>query len=191
MNYQLHKIQEGFVVTSDEKIKQGDCVRYKTGEIIDYSVELNTDNLSKLIAQQDQLDFSALSEEEQKKIGWFDVASFASVAVICNGGLITTENEQEVAFSYYYQGFQKAQELLSDRMFTKKDMAEFGQFMIRQYVLFRNNDDNFSERMLSEYLSYKSWDIELEMEYVGSNNDGSDIYEPKITNGKFKITKIL
>jgi len=41
-------------ITSDEEIKQGDWCIYKTGEIIQYLVKLNTDNLKKIILTTDQ-----------------------------------------------------------------------------------------------------------------------------------------
>ena len=201
--YTLHKLpQEGFIVTSDEEIKNGDLVLEKYA---DTSLKLDTCTpmskliseeyskgfQTKVIAQQDQIDFSSLSEEQQKEIGWFDVASFASVAVICNGGLITTENEQEVAFSYYYQGFQKAQELLSDRRFMLEDVqlafakgAEYTTKPYPQNVQFENE--------YKQSLSQKSWKIELEMNTWFENGyDGKIIpTSPKLTNGKIKILKL-
>jgi hypothetical protein len=71
----------------------------------------NRNSYRKVIAQQDQIDFSALTEEEQKEIGWFDVES------------ILDEEYHNVDLCYldfkiYEQGyrnaFQKAQELLYD-----------------------------------------------------------------------------
>jgi len=41
-------------ITSDEEIKKGDWCIYKTGEIIQYLVKLNTDNLKKIILTTDQ-----------------------------------------------------------------------------------------------------------------------------------------
>jgi hypothetical protein len=84
MNYTLHKLPEGFIVTSDEEIKEGcsscyDTLRHhitsKCIEIIvkdihrnDYLVfEGNTgnprDTYKKIIAQQDQIDFSLVKDK--------------------------------------------------------------------------------------------------------------------------------
>jgi hypothetical protein len=46
--------QQNIYITSDEEIKQGDWCIYKTGEIIQYLVKLNTDNLKKIILTTDQ-----------------------------------------------------------------------------------------------------------------------------------------
>jgi hypothetical protein len=48
----LHK--RHIYITSDEEIKEGDWVIYKTGEIVQYLVKLNTDNLKKIILTTDQ-----------------------------------------------------------------------------------------------------------------------------------------
>ena len=86
---------------------------------------------------------------------------------------------------------QKAQELLSDRMFTLEDVVKIVHIWDNHINI--NEEDKGSIRAIQKFiesLSQKSWNVELEMEYVGSNNDGSDIYEPIITNGKFKVIKI-
>jgi hypothetical protein len=50
-------------ITSDEEIKEGDWCIYKTGEIIQYLVKLNTDNLKKIILTTDQ---DLIKDEVQK-----------------------------------------------------------------------------------------------------------------------------
>jgi hypothetical protein len=193
--FELHKTSEGFIITSDEEIKDRDFTLSPTDNTVfqmhKVFVSVDIGNYKKVIAQQDQIDFSALKEEEQKEIGWFDVASFASVAVICNGGLITTENEQEVAFSYYYQGFQKAQELLSDRRFTLEGVqlafakgAEYTTKPYPQNVQFENE--------YKQSLSQKSWKVEVEMELNLNGRNGLEraSFIPKLTNGKIKILKL-
>jgi len=93
--YKLHKLPEGFIITSNEEIKEGDFVYSKDSETIDKTKgffichqiehELNVpatrfegkdyfnelQRLKKVIAQQHQIDFSALPEDDYKKIGWF------------------------------------------------------------------------------------------------------------------------
>jgi hypothetical protein len=212
--YTLHKLPEGFIVTSEEielnencyeddvlglfaynsthnmfgiitqadekRVTIGDSIHTtQTGDTIYDILNINGFKVYKIIAQQDQIDFSALSEEKQKEIGWYDVDSFASEAVICNGGLITTENEQEVAFSYYYQGFQKAQELLSHKV----DKSLLNDALMLGYLYaVKNTDKNgtkllegeVKEKLIQSLSQPKSWDIECVKE-----------------NGKIKITKIL
>lgn len=69
--YTLHKIKESFIVTSNEAIQKEDLVlddKFQIFEVdyIDAYTKINP--WKKVIAQQDQIDFSSLSEEEQKEI---------------------------------------------------------------------------------------------------------------------------
>lgn len=101
IQYTLHKLPEGFIVTSNEEIKEGDigfdglyifkCLKpfianeTTSGKNIPcFYIELGkspvfheTSYIKKVIAQQDQIDFSSLLEEEQKEIRWFDVEKLA------------------------------------------------------------------------------------------------------------------
>ena len=45
----VHLITKHLYITSNEKIKQGDWCIYDSGEVIQYLVKLNTDNLKKII----------------------------------------------------------------------------------------------------------------------------------------------
>ena len=74
--FELHKLPEGFIVTSDEEIKEYDKILCLEDMKIDYATDRTNHHRNlflKVIAQQDQIDLSGLLEEEQKKIGWFDV----------------------------------------------------------------------------------------------------------------------
>jgi hypothetical protein len=183
--FELHKLKEGFIVTSDEvpEIKK-DWALDETNKLVNlwfYPEKIK----GKLIVQQDQIDFSGLSEEEQKKIGWFDVEKLAELETITN------EFNSEKSF---ITGFQKAQELLSDRRFTLEDIR-------------RAWKEGYNERNLDEYiqsLSQKSWSVEIEMEEmckhdcmkfqlngINSTCCGEKILTSKLTNGKIKIIKLL
>jgi len=39
------------------------------------------------------------------------------------------------------------------KLYTEKDMAEFGQYCIRQYTIFRNSDSNFAKVLLNDFLT--------------------------------------
>lgn len=137
MKYTLHKLEEGFIITSDEDIREGDnyicissmyvkkCIKKDNNKTCFWVEDYlgNNDQLKfsfKVIAQQDQINFSALSEEEQKKIGWFDVNKIAREEHKFNHKTI-----HEISFVLGVEvGFQKAQELLSDRMFTLEEVKE-------------------------------------------------------------------
>jgi len=118
MNTQLHKTQQGFIVTSGDKIGEKDLILWdgKVKTAIDTSYSYPT---QKVIAQQHQLDFSAISEEWCKKIGHFDTVKFARDEHKFNHKII-----HEMSFVIGVEiGFQKAQELLSDKKFTLADIA--------------------------------------------------------------------
>lgn len=50
MKHEIIKTENYLLVLDDSEIKDGDWCIYKTGEIIQYLVKLNTDNLKKIIA---------------------------------------------------------------------------------------------------------------------------------------------
>ncbi len=184
--YTLHKLPQGFVVTSNESVKIGDtCASDKNiidaGKIHNQwtmfkpSTQEHLDMLKscvKVIAQQDQIDFSTLSEEEQNKIGWFDTWNIAKKYVKTLGVLgsdidtITSEN-------LVVWGFKKAQELTSDRMFTESDIDKsisWATNKARQGDITITDIDNFIKSLSQP----KSWEVIGEWQ-----------------NDKFKILRIL
>jgi hypothetical protein len=224
MNYTLHKLQEGFIVTSDEEIKEGNKIYwngkafggpndniyiefsgiYEVEESIglgDGGITLPTNlylkigynidsyNCKKLIAQQDQINFSGLTEEEQKEIGWFDVEK---ICVKDLEGLYGTIPDighiDETYVSGFKTGFSVAQKLLSDRRFTLEDMNQ------SVFIGARNSTTpEKAARELNNYiqsLSKQSWKVELEMEFIPQALP-QDRYKPTLTDGKVKILKLL
>jgi hypothetical protein len=203
--YTLHKLPQGFIITSDEDINIGEQYlddsnfirRSVTGEG-EYWRARN--NYKKVIAQQDQIDFSFLSEDEQKKIGWFDVDKLKLEKYPIDRKFNDSfESGLRIGF---IEGFQKAQELLSDRMFTLEDMKKAfnagDNYRYYENGGFRSiPSDVLDEEQFIESLSQKSWKIELEMndrckcgttcEYEVCIHES----KPKLTNGKIKILKLL
>lgn len=181
--YTLHKLPEGFILTSDEDIQIGDLYYLpRTNSIYECKedpTELNLEKdfgIGKVIAQQDQIDFSALTEEDCKQIGYFDVEKLGMdyASTICDGRIrenISKFNGIKVDFM---KGFQKAQELLSDRMFTLEDMELFAAELIGRYRLGEINDVEDVKKIIASYSQPKLWKIE-------------GIWE----NSKIKITKLL
>lgn len=162
----LHKLPDQFVVTSDERLTEGVLslgdLKYKYGTNI--SVFKKT---LIAIATQNRIDFSDLSQEVQKKIGWFDIEKLA-------------EKECDNAFSiewakdWWFKGFKKAQELISDRMFTLEEMKT-AFHKGREYGSSGINSDTRESEFFTEFIpQLKSWEVEGEW-----------------SDGKFKITKIL
>ena len=122
MELTLHKLSERFLITSNEKnkIEVNDPFLHITNA--DYSFHICIDrpakqsvigdngidyflgNCKKVIAQQDQIDFSALSEEEQKEI--FSDRKFTLEDMrkcFFNGGYMKDENE----WNHYIQSISK------------------------------------------------------------------------------------
>jgi len=193
MNYTLHKISEIFIITSDEKTQNNELyyVWGGIGKAIGIytkkeSDETNNDWCKKVIAQQNQIGFSDnIPEEKLRGIGWFDVDK------LFQEDSFDVDVEGHSALTTYAAGFQKAQELLSDRKFTKDDLINVFILGGKHKV---QNPDKFIDKCeeIIQSLSQKSWDVELEMEDKIAL-DGHTIIgkEPKLTNGKVTITKIL
>jgi hypothetical protein len=116
----LHKIPEGFIVCSDEKPKGSDLIMW-TGETVEHFPKQGTPNIKygcvvesvnysgtthekwkKVIAQQHEIDFSGLSEEEQKEIGLNQYAEmFYDFIIFC----ILTATYPQVSQSWEVVGF--------------------------------------------------------------------------------------
>jgi len=94
--------------------------------------------------------------------------------------IFTKESENyfgpQLFIDYASKGFQKAQELLSDRMFTLEDMkTAFQEGMLLPSGELSNWENHFKERFQS--LQNKSWIIELETfeSYSTVNGRGEEI----------------
>ena len=204
MKLTLHKLPEGFIVTSDKTPDKGyEGYYYLSGKIFHTDKTLLQTGCKKVIAQQHQLDFSVLSEEEQKEIGWFDVDMLA---------LLNFKIEDDGNMSYvdrtegFKRGFQKAQELMSDRVFTLKDIEktfdagqEYGSNMSLFYATDTVSRAEYEstpskEQFIQSISQPKSWEIEVEMEVdykVEKDNSKTHYFTPKFTKGKLKILKVL
>jgi hypothetical protein len=163
IQYNLHKLPEGFIITSDETpIKKGELYY----NIVNYQIfkldGVVFNHCKKVIAQQHQIDFSALSGEEQKEIGWFDVEKLS----LQDNEFWRYGGDYDVFETGFKAGFQKAQELLSDRRFTLED--------IEQAMIEGLSIEKFWEKCVQSLSQPKSWKVEGILE-----------------NDKFKITKIL
>jgi hypothetical protein len=200
MSYTLHKLTEGFILTSEDFIKEDEL--FLMGDEIIQNSSLHTEEWCKskqpkVIAQQDQIDFSSLKEEEQKEIGWFDVNKV--IVAIVGINYYNRLNKDGSEYKILCSVFQKAQELLSDRTFTLEEVIQFTE----KCMILANDSNNIGRlrkfiEIQSQSLSQpKSWKVELKMEdkcwCMKPQSEGC--YECikflKLTNGKIKITKIL
>ncbi len=213
MEFILHKIDGNFFVTTEDFIKE-DELFLLGNEVLSNSSSLTEEwcksKQPKVIANPTQIDFSDLKEEEQKTIGWFDVEK------VCESEFKIKNPSDETLWkkAMWKDGFQKAQELLSDRMFTLEDvkkaiaMAKMaktidGVINMDAWISdgFQGAESAYSEIEITQSLSQpKSWKVELEMETSPvSESQGFNMkhmssefqLNVKFTDGKVKILKLL
>jgi hypothetical protein len=187
--YTLHKLSEGFVLYKEEIIPYNPNGGTKGSFICVYELKYNDDTkwvsnvgscqgCRKLLASSfdilrfpnlPKIDFSPLSEEEQKEIKHFDKLKLIKQ--------FSQEGSWQCPISYEI-GFNKAQELLSDRMFTLEDITKTFEagYQCRNSNGYKTNgtyQEDYNNHIQSLTQS-KSWKIEGQWE-----------------NDKFKINKIL
>jgi hypothetical protein len=195
MKTYLHKLPEGFIITSGEKTLSQNGDKYlghpDYNKVLTWNMKGMHEGkavwISKVIAQEPNIIFSSLKPEEQKEIGWFDVAKLANEQFDLDTKQIphpTTlwYDSQNAHFNSFVKGFQKAQELLSDKVCTLKDLESIFLFG-KQHGLtvagcIKNGHDipNTKENMneVIQALYQNSWEVEIEM-----------------TDDKVKILRIL
>jgi hypothetical protein len=212
MKTHLHKLSEGFIITSDEEKQVLDLVWNP-----DVKKKLRVSNVfmphgDKIIAQEDKIDFSSLSIDEQKEIGFIDygVLEFEYFQELEKRRKIAKNFTGQVAGRHpdafghsemihmnrgYIEGVQKAQELLSDKLFTLDDVVKIVHMWDNHINI--HEEDKGSISTIKEFIESlsqpKSWKVEIEMEDKFAL-DGHTIIgrEPKLTSeGKIKIITFL
>lgn len=184
MKTQLIKTTGKFILVSDETPKEGDrCFSFYTNEIVQYGLS-HTINCSKIISED--LNFSQLSEEECKRIGWID-SKILALKDLENffGSNLELTNAGKAWVDAYSIGFKKAQEL-NDKQFSLEDVIQAIE-LAQQYtvdkqwdeydVMHENLKHTYSEHMIIQSLKQpKVWDVEIEMEgCCSSATDETDI----------------
>jgi hypothetical protein len=172
MEYTLYKIKQEFIVTSDEDLKIGDeCVNPITNEFFKVTGLNQNINDKKLIAQENQIDFTSLSYENQFKIGWFNVQQLSNIDV-------HIETDYDKFFKEgYTKGFEKSQELLSNKKFTTDEVS----------LLFEKIKNSVPD------LNLKKWDSNSLKPYLDSilSKPKSWIIKGHWNNNQFKITELI
>ena len=188
--YTLHPTKEGFIVTSNEQFKIGDINvpsdvisinEFSNTSFEDLEVVNNKNNgYKKVIAQQDQLDFSEVPEERQREIGYFDVEKFANNCDKSNCRNFKREHTltetYEGIIDGFKIGFQKHAKLTSDRRFTEEHIRKAIHFGIDRCHYGLSHETPSKHTIINEYiqsLSNQSWPVEIEF-----------------TDGKVKILEI-
>jgi len=198
MKTYLHKLPEGFILTSDETPKNFDWVIDDncTGAWqLQIQPETDLSKYEKVIAQQHQLDLSTLP----KQIELFDVEKLTKQSYerftpieskLSLDELIQRTGGYNVGFK---EGFQKAQELLSDKQFTKEDMWKFACNVYNEH--YGQNNLSFQDRAknMIQSLTKTSWEVEVEMKTINQDYrfDVGQITRPNFVDGKIKVLKLL
>jgi len=178
-----------YIVVNDSEIKKGDWCVYKTGEIIQYLVKLNTDNLRKITHSTepierydhpaggyegifDKIKQLPLSEVEEAIYG-FSVKNLADNYVTDESYLPVHKEEN---YRSYINGFKAHQELVKDKLFTVADMinafvAGTNSGANYESLVDHDSDNNeeakeFSQNELEEFerslLPKTEWDVEFD-----------------------------
>lgn len=198
---QLIKLQDKFILVSDEKIIHNATIYCEKTGLINASVcgvlPVNPRLVIAGIEDTPSIDFSILSEEDCKKIGYVSedrmiVAAQQYALDKCQDNM-SALTKVKVAWE---EGFKTAQSL-NDNMFSLENMNE----------AFRLGHDVEREDCKENYLNYiqslkqNSWQVEIEVECAyGDECPSKGSYDsqylckvvPKITdNNSIKITKIV
>jgi len=211
--YKLIKTPEQFIIVSDEPLKVLDYFYFNIDGIQDIlqvesefhlnRIKNNKENF-KVIAQQEQIDFNNFEDI----VGYVDVINLS----------------RKYAFQYadppekifidrkqgYIEGFNKANELSSNKEFTLEDMEYCYNTAKRRAVMQEAGleaDLGFKNYIDTYHQQPKEWMIEIAMEksFTGIVSGGlkpvGEIgskglfhhtqLNPKLINGKIQITKIL
>jgi len=185
MKATLYKLKEGYVLCSDEKVNEENFSTHKDKFL------LNPDGAIKKILTQSP-DFSLLSEEDAKRIGWFDVEKLASEYANkeLNEEYTSKAGNFYVFSSSYEEGFQKALELTSDRRFTESDMIKAYHWGTNAGASFESSCGDYDNSEVI-HQAHEFADAE-EKEFIKSLSEPKSWeVEYKEENGVYKITKIL
>lgn len=214
MKTQLIKLQDKFILVSDEEAKYPDYVW--NGEHILGIAKVFTPNGKKIIAGIPEIgksiynreaheieeglnkllptvDFSLLSEEDCKKIGFVEVEKLAISIVDRN-----TATQNQSTFDRYKffvkEGFKKAQSI-NDNIFSLEDMKtayDSGMSNIdSDGCAIGNCNEDFNDIIQS--LQKTEWEVEVEMisDIPSMEVMGEFESRPKITNNSIKVLRIL
>lgn len=198
--YKLIKLQDKYILVSDEEITPADgSMVFWNNKILSNKISSFTgvdySQCKKIIAGipgYPQIDFSTLSEEDCKKIGYVDdiKKSVEYRNKLSNEG--KSNWEAFIGSIGFLEGFKIAQSL-NDKMFSTEDIKK----IIHWSTL--DKDVRLTEsEFLQSLQEPKIWNVEIEMEKVYEDVlEGSEFIlrpagkRPKITNNSIKLIKIL
>lgn len=208
MDYKLIKLEQGYIIVSNNYIKENSW--YEHGGILflsdsEYNEGNNPNNLnppvtnynrcviaSNFIPQLPNINFNNLEEE----FGIVDVEKLAKEA---NGYLPYARDTKGVAFNEgFIEGFNKCLELNKDKLLTLDDISNFRKIL--EDGVFSNMSCSsaiveFDKFIKSLQKTERDIKIETEEKEISHIDDYNNLHEfvniPKITNNTIKIIKIL
>lgn len=207
MNTQLIMLPEQPILVSDEEIKVDDYIYWnkKVTKAINTTYSKSTKKIIAGIEGLPSIDFSGLSEEVCKRIGWVDVFKMSKNKYPYSKRLHKVDREDDEMYKdLLREGFEvgfKTAQSLNDKKFSLEDIEEAMKNIASEIVTFDGVIDANSpasiytwvQAYLNKLSQPKVFNVEVEMEEVKSST-----YEPctkwivpKITNNSIKIIKIL
>jgi len=173
-----------------EKLTTGEWTIWQVDNLNDID-ERNQKKIIAGIPELPSVDFSALSEEDCKKIGWVDVEELAAEYAV--------NDFDDYAYCGFLEGFKTAQSL-NEKRFNEEDVI---------HILDSINSEQLNEvKMRNEYGAEKGkafkylinkllpqprvFDVQVEMDRIPADQapGGWDVF-PKITGGSIKVLRLL
>lgn len=171
MKAYLYKLKEGWVLCSDEElpVDYRGSMFFTKGGFLTETTGIHLAGLFRRVLTQSP-DFSLLSEEDAKRIGWFDVEKYVSF-------LDTPESLDQYSYDMgVVHGFQKALELTADRRFTEDDLLKAislakvaktsdGLINMDNWISdgYEGAESAYSSKEIIQSLSQpKSWEVEID-----------------------------
>jgi len=194
--YKLINLPEQFIIVTDDIIKEDEL--FLMGTELIYNSSLMTDEWCKskqpkVIAEQSQIDFNGFEDI----VGYVDVEK---LALLSN----TKQISDEFNLLYnlgFIKGFAKAQELLSSKQFTLKDIEKaihFGELyqkesMLKLFTKKGTTPTEACKTFIQSLQPKKEWLVEIEMELNTDGKNGLDraSFIPKLIDNKVRIIKII
>jgi len=135
----------------------------------DGSVDMPENDESLIIMASNYLPYYPTINFNHVDLGIADIERLATEHAFCCPAVLS-QDEYDMLANGFYSGYERCLTDVAHKRFTEQDMANFGQYCIRQFELFRNHDHDYAMRVLPEYIQEvfkpKVFDVELEVESI-------------------------
>ena len=173
MKATLYKLKEGWVLCSDEELPVGyrGSMFFTKGGFLTETMGIHLAGLFRKVLTQSP-DFSLLSEEDAKRIGWFDYSQFSDSFT----NQIEDSLTKALVSTAMRAAYLKALELTSDRRFTEDDLLKAislakvaktsdGLINMDNWISdgYEGAESAYSSKEIIQSLSQpKSWEVEVD-----------------------------